>query len=368
MLSTAYGKWREAAPKAGFTLIELLVVIVIIGMLVTISVKYLSDARTRARATQTAANLSEIHNALEAFATDNNGLYPFRMRWFPSETPTNPTDPNAAPFDPYSATARTSNVQNWCSLGLFGGVPVVAMEQSGTGWNVVDNTWVNPSDFAKIIQPHYGDEPPGPEGSVSLAFTELYQRFNQYSDPLIAMGYLDTYPENPFLKRPMGNMLWNYGDDATGHLNKTIPGPEVYPTPGDFCYTFFYGTRDGGGSGDTLVDPPGVVEAKKSYVARSPQAALPGVYYLDLIDSYQLWAYGSLPRIGKLYVAYPNNFYGLAPRRGRGTAKGGWREAKRDWDNSGTKDMFEMGLVAYYKQTGAGASQASDTKGNKVEF
>ena len=367
MLSVDNGKWRKAAAQAGFTLIELLVVVAIIAILVSISVKYMTDARNRAKETQTAANLSQIHGALEAFATDNNGLYPFRVRWF---DPVTSTAPN---FDPYTATdtggGKTSNPQGWSSLGLFGGVRVAAEVDNGGGsWELIDNTWYNPSQLnpfgnngphglheSTILQPHYGNAaPPTSPGASSAAYTAFYEQFNEYSDPLVAMGYLDAYPANPFLKRPMGNIMWNYGV-AGSVLNKTIPGPDVVPTPGDFCYTFFYGTN-----GPNLVDPPGVVEAKKSYVAKSPHLTLPGLYYVDLIDSYQLWAYGKLSFNGGVYVAYPNNAAGLATR--------GAREAKRDWDNSGTKDMFEIGMIAYYKQTGAGASQASDASGNKVEF
>jgi prepilin-type N-terminal cleavage/methylation domain-containing protein len=335
--------------RAGFTLVELLVVVAIIAILVTISVKYMSDARVRAKETETAANLSEIHKALETFATDNNGLYPFRMRWFDPMTSTAPG------FDPYTATdtgsGMTSDPSGWFSLGLFGGVKVVTD-------TFADNTFEqqpihNPTSpwqgmkEHKVLQPYYGNDPAVRE--------QFYAEFNQYSDPLVALGYIASYPGNPFLKRPMGNIMWNYGATSAGNLDKTIPGPDVLPTPGDFCYTFFYGT-----SGGSFVNPPGIVEAKKSYVARSPAATHPGVYYLDLIDSYQMWAYGKLTLNGSVYVAYPNNASGLSPS--------GLTEAKRDFDNSGTKDMFEIGMIAYYKQTGAMASQATSAGGNKVEF
>jgi prepilin-type N-terminal cleavage/methylation domain-containing protein len=337
--------------QAGFTLIELLVVIVIIAMLVTISVKYLTDARNRAKQTQTAANLSEIHRALESFATDNNGLYPFRMRWFDDATV------NAANFDPYSATDTGSGMHSdpagWFSLGLFGGVKVVTDTFDDNTWTSASTAPYNPNTQwhgmaeHKILQPNYGGDP-----ATSRAF---YQVFNQYSDPLVALGYLEAYPPNPFLKRPMGNIMWNYGTTSAGNLDKTIPGPDVVTTPGDFCYTFFYGT-----SGGTYIDPPGVIEAKKSYVVKTPQETHPGAYYLDLIDSYQMWAYGKLPLNGANYVCYPNNRYGLtAP---------GLREARRDWDNSGTKDMFEIGLIQYYKVTGTGSSNASNAAGNRVEY
>jgi len=326
----------------GFTLVELLVVVAIIGILVSLSVPYLMDAKQRARETQTAANVTEVHNAIEAFGTDHNGMYPFRIRWFDDATR------NAPGFDPYIATdtgtGLTSDAPSWCSLGLIGGVRTVTDSfADNTQWNVVERRG-GPQEHG-VIQP-YGWQ-----------YDPFYRTFNQYSDPLIALGYLDNYPPNPFLKgRPMGNIAWNYGQ-AGSQLDHTIPNPSVFPSPGDFCYTFFYGTDE---SGTALVDPPGVVEAKLSYQAKSPTTTYSGIYYLDLVDSYQLWAYGVLPMNGPTYVIYPNNVFGLSVP--------GRREASKDWDNSGTKDMFEMGLIAYFKTTGSGSRQAVDAQGNRVEF
>jgi hypothetical protein len=157
----------------------------------------------------------------------------------------------------------------------------------------------------------------------------------------------------------MGSIAWTYGNtDWNGgpdKLDKTIPGPDVYPLPGDFVYTFFYNT-----AGDTLVNPPGIVEAKKSYQAKSPTATHDGMYYLDVIDSYQLWAYGSLPMNGAAYVCYPNNSLGLSSRSNQ--------EAKKDYDNSGTKDMFELGMIAYFKRTSGQSGGTTTQSGGKVEF
>jgi prepilin-type N-terminal cleavage/methylation domain-containing protein len=350
----------------GFTLVELLVVIAIIAILVGLAVPRLLDVRTRQRETQAAANLREIHRALEAFGTDNNSQYPFRVRWFDDATYTAPG------FDPYIATdtgsGMTSDAASFFSLGLFGGVQVVRYAYGGGTYTLVDNT----------VRDELRMRGGGPEHKVVQPFGwdyGFYRVFNQWSDPLVAAGYLGEYPPNPFFntrvqdstkqdippaQRPMGNIMWAYGDanwDSGGPtvLNKTIPGEGVYPTPGDFCYTFYYRS-----DGTTISEPRGVVEAKKSYQAVTPIETLPGVYYLDLVDSYQLWAYGSLPMNGPSYVCYPNNDLGLATK--------GLQTAKKDWDNSGTKDMFEMGLVAFFKNTGGGASQATDAQGNPVEF
>ncbi|MBN2081882.1 prepilin-type N-terminal cleavage/methylation domain-containing protein [bacterium] len=344
MIHNSQNKWfRE---RAGFTLIELLVVIVIIGILVTLAVPKLMDARNRARETQTGINLRDIHTALAAFGTDNNGSYPFRIRWFDA---TNDFGPG---FDPYTATDTGagfhSDSDSWFSLGLIGGVRTVTntfADNTGPG-DDFDTEFFGMREH-KVIQPN------------GWTYSGFYRVFNQYSDPLVALGYLDAYPENPFLRRPMGNIMWSYGDanwraGGSPVLDKTIPDPRTTVTPGDFVYTFFYET-----DGTTIYDPEGIVEAKVSYQAKSRTDTHEGMYYLDLIDSYHLWAYGVLPMNGATYVAYPNNAYGISTR--------GLTEANKDFDGSGTKDLYELGMIAYFKQT-ANSARATDSGGNRTEF
>lgn len=61
--------------KKGFTLIELLVVIAIIGLLSTLAVVALGQAREKARDSKRLADLKQIQTALELYYTDNNA-YP----------------------------------------------------------------------------------------------------------------------------------------------------------------------------------------------------------------------------------------------------------------------------------------------------
>jgi uncharacterized protein (TIGR02145 family)/prepilin-type N-terminal cleavage/methylation domain-containing protein len=65
---------REAALR-GFTLIELLVVIAIIGLLVTLSILALSNARVASRDSKRVADIKQMQSALELFY-DANDRYP----------------------------------------------------------------------------------------------------------------------------------------------------------------------------------------------------------------------------------------------------------------------------------------------------
>ncbi len=59
----------------GFTLIELLVVIAIIGILSTLAIVALGNARARSRDAKRVSDIRQIHSALELYFNDN-GIYP----------------------------------------------------------------------------------------------------------------------------------------------------------------------------------------------------------------------------------------------------------------------------------------------------
>jgi len=61
--------------KRGFTLIELLVVIAIIGLLSTLAVVALNNARQKSRDAKRVSDVKQISTALELYFADNNG-YP----------------------------------------------------------------------------------------------------------------------------------------------------------------------------------------------------------------------------------------------------------------------------------------------------
>lgn len=62
--------------KKGFTLIELLVVVAIIGMLSSVVLAALGDARASARDSRRIQDLKQIQTALELYRQENDNTYP----------------------------------------------------------------------------------------------------------------------------------------------------------------------------------------------------------------------------------------------------------------------------------------------------
>jgi len=62
--------------KKGFTLIELLVVISIVGILASLTLVSYTGAQKQTRDTERRSDLNQYRNALETYASSNNGLYP----------------------------------------------------------------------------------------------------------------------------------------------------------------------------------------------------------------------------------------------------------------------------------------------------
>lgn len=66
----------QTRKSAGFTLIELLVVISIIGLLSSVVLASLTQARARSRDALRIQHLTQIRNAIALYQSDNNGAYP----------------------------------------------------------------------------------------------------------------------------------------------------------------------------------------------------------------------------------------------------------------------------------------------------
>ncbi|MEX0931657.1 MAG: type II secretion system protein [Candidatus Paceibacterota bacterium] len=60
----------------GFTLIELLVVIAVIGILSTVVLSSLNNARDKARFAKSSSQFKSFHHALELYLLENDGVYP----------------------------------------------------------------------------------------------------------------------------------------------------------------------------------------------------------------------------------------------------------------------------------------------------
>ena len=309
--------------QTGFTLIELLVVIVIIGILVGLGLPQLMKARIKAKETESVAGMKKVQTALEEFAVDHNGFYPYRILYYAGAGNTTP--------------AEESRAQDWPPMGIIGGVKVVDENMNFYTASQVQMDPRLPQDARLMPQPRLGS---------------LSSFFNQYSDPLIALGYLPTgYPKNPFFKRQIGviNWAWSEGEMYT-------PASQVVVSDGDIVYTHF-GVWNAATS--TYDEPQGVLRDKVRYPVETGGGILAGEWGLDLVDSYQLWVYGNLPVVNGYKSAYDNSeFPGPPPRK---------VPVREDWNGNGKKDPFEAGIISY-TSGGAGAGSRDQSTGGKVEF
>ena len=123
--------------QRGFTLIELLVVIAIIGLLSTLAVVALNNARMKSRDAKRVSDVKQVQTALELYYNDAN-LYPAALGTsivsgsvtYMAAVPTNPsprTDGSPACADVDYAYAQTaagaSYTLTYCLGGITGGVP-----------------------------------------------------------------------------------------------------------------------------------------------------------------------------------------------------------------------------------------------------
>ena len=123
--------------ERGFTLIELLVVIAIIGLLSTLAVVALNNARQKSRDARRLSDVKQIQTALELYFNDA-GAYPAALGTtiatgsvtYMNIVPTNP-NPQAdgtscASFGNYTYATQTSNSSytlTYCLGGTTGGIP-----------------------------------------------------------------------------------------------------------------------------------------------------------------------------------------------------------------------------------------------------
>jgi len=121
--------------QQGFTLIELLVVIAIIGLLSTLAVVALNNARMKSRDAKRISDIKQIQTALELYYNDANA-YPATLGssiisgtvTYMAVVPTNPTPANdgtCSSGNSYTYSAGTNNTTytlTYCLGGTTGGV------------------------------------------------------------------------------------------------------------------------------------------------------------------------------------------------------------------------------------------------------
>ncbi len=128
----------------GFTLIELLIVIAIIGLLSTLAVIALTNARLKSRDARRITDIKQIQNALELYFSDCNGYptavtagnslagndgscTPANTNIYMKIVPSNPTPKTdgSCPNSDYSYTRDGGSTYHitYCIGGMTGGVP-----------------------------------------------------------------------------------------------------------------------------------------------------------------------------------------------------------------------------------------------------
>jgi len=142
--------------KRGFTLIELLVVIAIIGLLSTLAVVSLNNARGKARDARRISDVKVIQTALEFYKSENNDLLPEpnQITWAnyanASDKPLALYLPAGMPIDPsngvdYAYTfCIDGSKTNYVVAATLENVPPAAGLDTGAAWD--NETCINSVD------------------------------------------------------------------------------------------------------------------------------------------------------------------------------------------------------------------------------
>ena len=134
---------------------ELLVVITIIGLLASVVLASLNTARERGRDARRASDIKQLQLALELYAQDHDGLYPYQSNsYIVSQTSLLLPYINPVPEDPSRTGA--SRYRYYFGVNYHSYTILVDLEKDGTGWCKMQTLpgysgWQDPATYPDCV-------------------------------------------------------------------------------------------------------------------------------------------------------------------------------------------------------------------------